>query len=154
WQTVLQLKGIWPKIKRKLPDAEIHIYGAYTSEKVMQLDNAKNGFRIKGRAESAIGTISLYRVLLAPIPYGAGQKGKFIDALRADTQSIRNSIGAERMIQNNSWPGTIVDDLDDFCVQAIALHESEALWEQASLSIENMLRAFSREKESLGFKQQ
>lgn len=154
WRTVLQLKNIWGKIRRKLPDSEIHIYGAYTSEKVRQLDNAADGFRIKDRAENAIYTLSLYRVLLAPIPFGAGQKGKFIDALRAGTPSITNSIGAEGMIQNSPWPGAIVDDLDDFCDQAIALYKSEALWQQASQHGRNMLRAFSLKKESLAFKQQ
>jgi hypothetical protein len=52
WQTVLQLKKIWKNIKNQLPEAEIHIYGAYATEKVFQLHNQKEGFIIKGRAEN------------------------------------------------------------------------------------------------------
>ncbi len=37
WKTVLELKKIWPSIRYQLPDAEMHIYGAYISDKVFQL---------------------------------------------------------------------------------------------------------------------
>ncbi len=52
WQTVLQLKKHWKSIKEQLPDAELHVYGAYVSEKAKQLHNEKEGFLIKGRAKS------------------------------------------------------------------------------------------------------
>src|SRR5690606_21629836 len=71
WTTVQKLKLIWPAIRKELPKAEIHIYGAYPSQKVLQLNNPKQGFLIKGRADNAIDTLACYRVLLAPIPFGA-----------------------------------------------------------------------------------
>ncbi len=52
WQTVLQLKKLWKDIKKQLPEAEIHIYGAYATGKVFQLHNEKEGFIVKGRAEN------------------------------------------------------------------------------------------------------
>src|SRR5690606_31150007 len=96
-KTVQKLKLIWPAIRKELPKAEIHIYGAYPSQKVLQLNNPKQGFLIKGRADNAIDTLACYRVLLAPIPFGAGLKGKFIDALYAKTPAISSRIGAEGM---------------------------------------------------------
>jgi len=49
WNSVQYLKtDIWPLIREKLPEAEMHIYGAYTMEKVQQLHNKKEGFLIKG----------------------------------------------------------------------------------------------------------
>ncbi len=47
-----KLKKFWKNIKNQLPEAEIHIYGAYATEKVFQLHNQKEGFIIKGRAEN------------------------------------------------------------------------------------------------------
>jgi hypothetical protein len=54
WDAVLQLKtDIWPKIRKRLPKAELHIYGAYPPPKATQLHNAKEGFLVKGWAENA-----------------------------------------------------------------------------------------------------
>jgi hypothetical protein len=48
---VLQLKNkIWPLISEKLPNTELHIYGAYVPESIMQLTNLKEKFYVKGRA--------------------------------------------------------------------------------------------------------
>ena len=53
WSAVLYLKKtIWPLIRKKLPKAELYIYGAYATDKVMQLNNKKEGFIIKGWAEN------------------------------------------------------------------------------------------------------
>jgi len=51
WQTVLKFKSIWKNIRKQLPDVELHIYGAYASQKVFQLHQEKEGFLVKGRAE-------------------------------------------------------------------------------------------------------
>ncbi|HET8866250.1 MAG TPA: glycosyltransferase family 4 protein, partial [Gracilimonas sp.] len=73
WNAVLYLKqDIWPIIRKQLPQAELHIYGAYPSQKVEQLHNPKEGFLVKGRAENAKEVVGNSRVLLAPIRFGAG----------------------------------------------------------------------------------
>ena len=47
WDMVVYLKKeIWPLIREKLPKAELHIYGAYSTQKVEQLNNKKEGFII------------------------------------------------------------------------------------------------------------
>lgn len=132
WKTVQVLKELWPSIRKRLPKAELHIYGAYPSEKVFQLHQEKQGFIIKGRAENAIETMKQYRVLLAPIPFGAGQKGKFIDALHAGTPSVTSTIGAEGMFQGLEWPGFIASTQDELIEQAIQLHEDPSSWNLAN----------------------
>ncbi|MCW8929488.1 MAG: glycosyltransferase family 4 protein, partial [Gammaproteobacteria bacterium] len=80
WDAVLWCyQSIWPKIRKQLPQAEIHIYGAYPSEKVWQLHQPSKGFIIKGRADDALKTLEQYRVNLAPLRFGAGIKGKIAD---------------------------------------------------------------------------
>ncbi|SPZ87779.1 Uncharacterized protein conserved in bacteria [Sphingobacterium multivorum] len=86
WHTVQYLKTqIWPQLRKMLPKVELHIYGAYATQKVLQLNNPKENFLIKGRAESARLTMESYRLLVAPIQFGAGVKGKFIDAMQTGT---------------------------------------------------------------------
>ncbi len=107
WQTVLQLKKIWKNIKNQLPEAEIHIYGAYATEKVFQLHNQKEGFIIKGRAENVESVFSQAKVLLAPIPFGAGIKGKLLESMRFGLPNVTSTVGAEAMHGNFDWNGFI-----------------------------------------------
>jgi hypothetical protein len=39
--------------KKQLPQAVLNVYGAYPSQKVLQLNNIKEGFIVKGRAANA-----------------------------------------------------------------------------------------------------
>lgn len=130
WQTVLQLKQYWKSIKKQLPEAEIHIYGAYVSEKAKQLHNEKEGFLIKGRAESVVDVYSKARVLLAPIPYGAGLKGKLFEAMQLGLPSVTTKMGAEGMNGNLDWNGFISDE-NDFVEKAVRLYNDKSLWETA-----------------------
>lgn len=128
WQTVLHLKkNIWPKIKSKLPQTRLNIYGAYSSQKVWDLHNEKEGFLVHGRAKNALEVIENARILLAPIPFGAGQKGKFIDAMQVGTPIVTNSIGAESMF-SDSIPGIVEDAENEFIQKSIELYNDENLW--------------------------
>lgn len=129
WQTVLALKKYWKSIKKQLPEAELHVYGAYVSEKAKQLHNEKEAFLIKGRAESVADVYSKAKILLAPIPYGAGLKGKLFEAMQLGLPSITTKMGAEAMNGNLDWNGFITSDEDDFVKKAVELYTNKSLWE-------------------------
>jgi len=132
WHTLQVLKTqIWPKLRRGLPGIKMHIYGAYSSQKVMQLHQEKEHFYVHGRAAESVETIGRHRVMLAPIQFGAGLKGKFIDAMRSGTPIVTTSVGAEGMKEDLAWNGAIADDHEDFINQAIALYKKEELWRVA-----------------------
>lgn len=130
WQTVLQLKKIWKSIKKELPEAELHIYGAYATDKVFQLHNEKEGFLIKGRANSVGEVFRNARVLLAPIPFGAGLKGKLLESMQFGLPNVTSTIGAEAMQFENLWNGFITDDENDFIAKSIQLYTDENLWSE------------------------
>ena len=45
WDAIQYLKSdIWPLIRKRLPEAEMHVYGAYTQDKHRQLHSEKEGF--------------------------------------------------------------------------------------------------------------
>lgn len=131
WQTVLELKKQWKSIKKQLPEAELHVYGAYVSEKGKQLHNEKEAFLIKGRAESVIEVYAKAKVLLAPIPYGAGLKGKLFEAMQQGLPSVTTKMGAEAMHGNLDWNGFITSDENDFVEKAVELYSNKSLWETA-----------------------
>lgn len=129
---VLQLKNyIWKLIRKQLPKAEIHIYGAYATQQIIELHNKKEGFIVKGFAEDAIEVVKKARVVLAPIRFGAGIKGKLTEAMISGTPSVTTSIGAEGMHGSFPWNGFIEDDFDDFAFLAVELYLKENIWKNA-----------------------
>ncbi len=130
YQTVLQLKKIWTFIKKRLPNTQIHIYGAYASQKVLQLNNANDGFIIKGKADDVNQIMQQYRVLVAPIPFGAGLKGKFVDGFKNGLPNVTCKIGSEGMFVEN-WGGFIAETETDFVEAVCKLYQDEAEWNRA-----------------------
>ena len=136
WNSVLYLKEtIWPLIKKQLPKAELHIYGAYPSQKVLQLHNEREGLIIKGRAENVASVMSSAKVCLAPLRFGAGLKGKLIDAMLNGTPSVTTEIGAEGMHENLIWPGAIENLPQQFAEKAVELYTNETTWHTAQQAI-------------------
>ncbi|WDF48682.1 glycosyltransferase [Chryseobacterium sp. KACC 21268] len=131
WQTVLKLKQIWKSIKKQLPKTELHIYGAYTSQKVLELHNEKDGFLVKGRADSVEEIFNQAKVLLAPIPFGAGLKGKLWESMKFGLPNVTSSIGAEAMHGDLPWNGFVEDFDEVFVDRAVELYQNENLWNKA-----------------------
>lgn len=134
WDAVLYLKKtIWPLIRTRLPNAVIRIYGAYPSQKVFELDSKKEGFLVLGRAEDAQKVIESARILLAPLRFGAGIKGKLLEAMQFGTPSITTSIGAESINGLLDWNGFIADEPDEIASKATLLYQDELLWYDAQI---------------------
>ena len=129
WNAVLFLKEeIWPLIRKKLPDAELHIYGAYATQKVNELHQPKEGFYIMGRANDAKEIVSKARVCLAPLQFGAGIKGKLVEAMQCGTPSVTTDIGAEGMHGKYEWNGIIANSAQEIADAAIELYTNKSLW--------------------------
>lgn len=131
YDAVLYLKQtIWPLIRQQLPKAELHIYGAYESQKVTQLNNKKDGFLIKGFAEDVNEVMQNAKVCLASLRFGAGLKGKLIDAMQNGTPCVMSSIAAEGMFGNLEANGFIDDNPDAFANKAVELYSNFEIWKQ------------------------
>ncbi len=143
WDAVLFLKQfIWPLIRKQLPKAEIHIYGAYPSKKVFDLNNLKEGFLIKGRADSLERVMKKTKVCLAPLRFGAGIKGKLIDAMQFGVPSVTTDIGAESMHGEFPWNGIIANQPHKFAEAAVELYTNEIKWQQAGENGAQILNNF------------
>lgn len=131
WDAVLQLKThIWPLIRQQLPKAQLHIFGAYPPKKATQLHNEKQGFLVKGWCEDAFKELSQARVLLAPLRFGAGLKGKLLDAAQCGLPAVTTSIGAEGLFEHQDQATALIsDDFNEFAKQAIDLYSREPLWQ-------------------------
>lgn len=132
WDAVLWLKhSIWPLIRAQMPNAQLHVYGAYTPPKAAALHNAAQGFHIMNWAEDALEVMSAARVSLAPLRFGAGIKGKVIDAMVCGTPTVTTPIGAEAMHGELPFPGAVATDAQRLADEAVRLYTDQARWEQA-----------------------
>jgi len=124
-------KELWPGIKKQLPHAELHIYGAYAPQQVLELHNEKEGFLIKGWAKDVDEVMQQAKICLAPLRFGAGLKGKLIDAMRNGTPSVTTRIGAEGLHGNLPYAGEVQDATEEFIKACVHLYAEEKDWQQA-----------------------
>ena len=137
---------VWPRIREALPDATMRVYGAYPTEAVKQLHRPKEGFHVLGFAPSVEAAMDASRVLLAPLRFGAGIKGKIVDAWMHGLPVVTTPIGAEGMRPGKDalWSGNDAEDQEEdwggrwrsldaasFARDAVALHEDAGEWERA-----------------------
>lgn len=146
WDAVQYLRELWPQIRRRLPEANLHIYGAHMPDKAKRLASESLGFYVHGRAECALQALSEARVQLAPLRFGAGLKGKLVDAARVNTPSVTTAIGIEGICNKSAWAGVVTEDSEAFIAQAVRLYENESAWQQASARCPSIRDRFSAEK--------
>lgn len=132
WDAVLWMKTtVWPLIRQQLPDAQLHIYGAYTPPKATALHNPAQGFHVLNWAEDALAVMRQARVCLAPLRFGAGIKGKIADAMLCGTPNVTTPVGAEGMHGDLPWAGAIATSATALAAGAVELYRNEAAWQQA-----------------------
>jgi glycosyltransferase involved in cell wall biosynthesis len=145
-------KEVWSTIRRMLPKAEIHIYGAYLNQQIQQLENKKEGFIIKGFAENSQQVIGKAKVVLAPLRFGAGIKGKLTEAMLCGTPSVTTTIGAEGMHKTLLWNGFIINDFKEFARKAVQLNCDQEIWKDVQNNgIEIINKIYDKEKLSPRF---
>jgi O-antigen biosynthesis protein len=151
---------IWPLIRKKLgTGVQFHAYGASCLPKHMdELNDEKNGFFIKGFCEDISTTLGEAKILLAPLRFGAGIKGKVIEAFKYGTPVITTPIGSEGIgvpskYSDNSyseykWGGTFdCVTPEAFANAAVESFTNEALWtEQSMRAFELRKTLFDKEK--------
>ena len=146
--SVIYLKNkIWPLIKNELPEAEIHIYGAYPTQKDWELHNPDEHFFIKGRADDSNAVVSKARLMLAPLRFGAGLKGKLLEAMLCGTPSVTTDIGVEGMAGELAWSGRIFNEPKEIASASVELYRNKKKWEQAQKNgIDIVNERFRKEK--------
>ncbi|MCH8529750.1 MAG: glycosyltransferase family 4 protein [Saccharospirillum sp.] len=147
-------QSIWPLIRRRLPEVECHIYGAYADHQVQQWHAPKDRFLIKGRCEDALTTLEKYRLNLAPLRFGAGQKGKVIDGWLTGTPTVTTPLGAEAMAPLDAWGYTLSDQPERYADAVVALYQSPEQWSDVQqCGVDALQRGFLHQDYSAGLLQ-
>jgi len=118
-------RDIWPLLKNILPDAELHIYGAYATQQLLQFNNPKDRFFVQDWVEDLDKVLQHSRLLVAPLRFGAGLKGKIIQAIRNGAVVVTTAIGAEGIFSSTYSSG---NDLHAFVALVNELYSDEQQW--------------------------
>jgi glycosyltransferase involved in cell wall biosynthesis len=138
---------LWPKIHKALPNVHMKIYGPYAPERIKQLHKPEKNFHILGRAESVEEVFTNAKLCLAPLWFGAGIKGKLMEAMLYGLPSVTTPIGAESMVDfPNEWGGVISDDSEKIIESVINLYTQQDHWDEAQkLGFKNFKKQFQTE---------
>lgn len=124
-------QNIWPIVKQQSPDIKMHILGSNPPDEIKQLNQADfiiEGFVTEEKLEQFYQTC---RISVVPLRYGAGIKGKVVEAMHYQMPIITTSIGAEG-IDTTGEVLCIADDAETFVQKIIELYNNQSLLENYS----------------------
>ena len=121
--------NLWPGIKSVLSDVQCHIYGAYGSE--LNQPNSIKDIIWHGAIDSTEAVLNQSKVNLVPLRFGAGLKGKVLEAMFHGTPSVISEIGAEGVFGTIKSEPLKASNWDDFVDKVILLYRDEKQWKLA-----------------------
>ena len=123
---------IWPLVRKELPEATLKMYGAYLPQQVQEMHQPSKGIQILGWVDDLDAVVQSARVCLAPLRFGAGIKGKLVQAMQNGTPSVTTPIGAEGIPYDGHWPGEVCQNSMDFAKACVQLYSNQKDWQDAS----------------------
>lgn len=124
-------REIWPVIRNQQSDASLRICGSYAPEEIKALHNPQQGITVLGFVPDHLQAIRESRLMIAPLVYGAGVKGKINEALSTGTPVVTTTIGSEGIDEAGNVL-IVKDQAADFAKAAVSLHENKDDWQHRS----------------------
>ena len=117
-------KEIFPHIREQLPDIKFYVVGSKVTDEIKALEQPGNGIIIKGfvSEEELASLYASCKVVVVPLRYGAGVKGKVVEAIYNGAPIITTSTGAEGIPQVEQVL-EVEDDPKAFADKTVALYQ-------------------------------
>ncbi len=137
-------EDVYPLIREKNEDIDFYIVGSNAPDEIKQLDS--NGIIFKGFVsdEELMELYSKCRIVVVPLRYGAGVKGKVVEAIYNGAPIVTTSVGAEGIagVENVL---KIADDAEAFADTVVDLYSDY----EALTSLANKTQSFIKENFSI-----
>ncbi len=132
-------ESIMPRIKAKNSDINLVVVGSNPTEEVINICN-EGGYILRGYVsdEELLKLYSETRVVVAPLRYGAGIKGKIIEAMANGSVIVTTSCGAEGIMDANEFM-KIADDALDFADQVLKIYDNEDELKRLSIETQKVI---------------
>ena len=138
-----------PIVWKTNPEIEVSVIGNVADKLDLKLFPK---FKFLGFVESIEALFMTSKMMVAPLRFGAGVKGKIGQAFEYFLPVITTDIGAEGMQLVNDKSVLIANDKDSFAKAIIRLNNDETLWNTLSQHSIDSLKPFSLEAVSTTLK--
>ena len=123
------LEKIWPLILQEIPDIKFYIVGSNMPNELVEMksDNIiPKGFVSD---EELAELYNSSRVSIAPLTFGAGVKGKIIEAICNGLPTVTTPVGAEGIVDASKIL-SIKNTEEEFSKGVLALYSNKKMWEK------------------------
>lgn len=119
-------KEVFPLIREKL-DATFYVVGSKVTEEIRALEQPGSGIVVKGfvSEEELAALYAGCRLVVVPLRYGAGVKGKVVEAVYNGSVIVTTSIGAEGIPEAGDIM-RIADEPEEFAGAVVSLYNDPA----------------------------
>ena len=121
------ISEVFPIIRNELPNAKLHVVGSNVPEKIKNLCANNKNCVLVGYVQDLSKYLLNCRIMVAPLRYGAGVKGKITQSMMYHLPVVTTSIGAEGISEKDDVL-LISDDPKEFAKKAIDLYTNKVLW--------------------------
>ena len=120
-------REIFPAVRREIPEIRFFVAGSKVTDEIRSLETPESGIIIKGFVtdEELAQMYAKARLVVVPLRYGAGVKGKVLEALYNGMPVITTSIGAEG-IPFVETALEIADKAEEFAKRTVELYRDSA----------------------------
>jgi len=112
--------GIFPLIRRALPDAQFHIVGANPTPEVRRLAEAEN-VHVTGRVADVRPYLAYATVAVAPMRIARGIQNKVLEAMAMARPTVTTAQGLEGIAATDGVELAVADSAEDFAARCIGL---------------------------------
>jgi len=121
---------IWPIIKQKISDVKLYIVGSHATDKIKSL--ASDDVVVTGFVKDLSSYYQECKVMLAPLRYGAGVKGKITQSLAMGLPVVTTPIGVEGINLVDKQNCMVAEKPEDFANKATQVYTDKELWNKLS----------------------
>jgi glycosyltransferase involved in cell wall biosynthesis len=126
------VKNIFPLVKNRIEGIKLIVVGSNPTAEV--LDLGTNDVVVKGYVPDASPYFENARIMVAPLRYGAGVKGKVLEAMSYGLPVVTTSIGAEGIDLQNRENVFIAEEPHAIAEYIVELYTSKVLWNKISVN--------------------
>ena len=120
------VKEVMPAVWRELGDTRVTIVGSHPPPEVQML--ASSLVDVTGWVEDLQPLLDSSRLMVAPLRYGAGMKGKITQALAAGLPVVTTPVGAEGLEGHDEECLLVAQDPQELADHALRVYRDDELW--------------------------
>jgi GT2 family glycosyltransferase/SAM-dependent methyltransferase len=133
------VREVMPRVWDELRDVHVTIVGTNPPPEVQDL--ASPLVSVVGWVEDLQPLLEQSRVMVAPLRFGAGMKGKVTQCLAAGLPVVTSTVGAEGLDVRDGESMLIADEPDELADRVVRSCRDDELWRRVSLAGQSVVAA-------------